>query len=48
MNAVKITQVRFPVELYEWGQETAYKKRQSINKTIIEFFEEIKNLKKEV
>ena len=36
MNGVQISQVRWPVELYKWLQDTAYKKRQSINKTIIE------------
>ena len=43
MSGVQISQVRWPVELYEWLQETAYKKRQSINKTIIEL---VKNAKK--
>ena len=39
MQGVRISQVRWPVELYEWLQETAYKKRQSINKTVIEIVE---------
>lgn len=42
MNGVQISQVRWPVELYQWIQDTAYKKRQSINKTIIELVENAK------
>ena len=42
MNGVQISQVRWPVELYEWLQELAYRKRQSINKTVIELIGEIK------
>lgn len=42
MSGVQISQVRWPVELYEWLQETAYKKRQSINKTVIELIENAK------
>ena len=45
MNGVQISQVRWPVELYEWLQETAHEKRQSINKTVIKLIEEIKNQK---
>ena len=43
MNGIKITQVRVPIELYELIKETAYQKRQSVNKTIIELIENIKN-----
>ncbi|MBQ7544885.1 MAG: Arc family DNA-binding protein [Synergistaceae bacterium] len=39
MSGVQISQVRWPVELYEWLQERAYRRRQSINKTIIEVVE---------
>ena len=42
MSGVQISQVRWPVELYKWLQETAYKRRQSINKTIIETVENAK------
>ena len=47
MQGVQISQVRWPVELYEWLQETAYSKRQSINKTVIGIVESVKNNKKE-
>ena len=43
MSGVQISQVRWPVELYEWLQDRAYEKRQSINKTVIELIGEIKN-----
>ncbi|MBQ7155508.1 MAG: hypothetical protein IJR85_08160 [Synergistaceae bacterium] len=42
LSGVQISQVRWPVELYKWLQETAYKRRQSINKTIIETVENAK------
>lgn len=42
MSGVQISQVRWPVELYEWLQETAYQRRQSINRTVIEIIEEVK------
>lgn len=32
--------VRWPVELYMWVRERAHKRRQSINKTIVEIVEE--------
>lgn len=47
MNGVQISQVRWPVELYEWLQDTAYKKRQSINRTVIEIIENAKDYEKE-
>ena len=47
MSGVQISQVRWPVELYEWLRETAYEKRQSINKTVIELVENAKLLKQE-
>lgn len=47
MTGVQISQVRWPVELYEWLQELAYEKRQSINKTVIEIVESIRNRYKE-
>ncbi|MBQ7594133.1 MAG: Arc family DNA-binding protein [Synergistaceae bacterium] len=43
MTGVQISQVRWPVELYQWLQDTAYKKRQSMNKTIIEIVENARN-----
>ena len=43
MNGVQISQVRWPVELYQWLQDRAYKKRQSINKTIIEIAETVRS-----
>ena len=42
MTGIQISQVRWPVELYKWLQDTAYKKRQSMNKTIIELVENAK------
>ena len=36
MSGVQISQVRWPVELYEWLQDRAYEKRQSINRTVVE------------
>ncbi len=42
MTGVQISQVRWPVELYQWLQNTAYQKHQSINKTIIELVENAK------
>ena len=47
MQGVQISQVRWPVELYEWLQETAYRKRQSINKTVIEIVESVRKQQKE-
>ena len=47
MTGVQISQVRWPVELHEWLQETASKKRQSINKTVIEIVESVRNQQKE-
>ena len=43
MNGVQISQVRWPVELYQWLQDRAYKKRQSINKTVIEIVETVRS-----
>lgn len=42
MEGVKISQIRWPVELYEWLQDAAYEKRQSINKTVIEIVQNAK------
>ena len=42
MSVVQISQVRWPVELYEWLQETAHEKRQSVNKTVVELVEKAK------
>jgi hypothetical protein len=39
MKGVKISQVRWPVELYEWIRERAHERRQSVNKTVIELVE---------
>ena len=39
MEGVKINQVRWPVELYEWIRERAHERRQSVNKTVIELVE---------
>ena len=47
MNGVQISQVRWPIELYEWLQELAHERRQSINKTVIELVESTKNQNKE-
>ncbi len=43
MNGVQISQVRWPVELYQWLQDRAYGKRQSINKTVIEIVETVRS-----
>ena len=43
MSGIQISQVRWPVEVYEWLKELAYEKRQSINKTVIEIVERVKN-----
>ena len=42
MEGVIISQIHWPVKVYEWLQDTAYKKRQSMNKTIVELVEEFK------
>ena len=47
MNGVQISQVRWPVELYEWLQDRAYEKRQSINRTVVEVVENAKLREKE-
>ena len=39
MEGVKISQTRWPVELYEWIRERAHERRQSVNKTVIELVE---------
>lgn len=43
MEGVKISQTRWPVELYEWIKDLAYKKHQSVNKTVIELMERARN-----
>ena len=47
LKGIQISQVRWPVELYEWLQETAYQKRQSINKTVIGIVESVRKQQKE-
>ena len=47
MSGVQISQVRWPVELYEWLQDRAYEKRQSINRTVVEVVENAKLREKE-
>ena len=42
MEGVKINQVRWPVELYEWIRERARERRQSINRTVIELVERVR------
>lgn len=42
MEGVKIGQVRWPVELYEWVQERAHERRQSVNRTVIELAERVR------
>jgi len=42
MEGVKINQVRWPVELYEWIRERAHERRQSINRTVIELAERVR------
>jgi predicted HicB family RNase H-like nuclease len=37
---LRITQLRIPAELYERIRERAYRKRESINKTMVELMEE--------
>ena len=39
MEGAKISQTRWPVELYEWMRERAHERRQSVNKTVIELVE---------
>lgn len=46
MEGVKISQTRWPVELYEWIKEQAHEKRQSINRTIIELVERVREKEK--
>lgn len=43
MEGVKISQTRWPVELYEWIRERAHERRQSVNKTVIELMERARN-----
>ncbi len=43
MTGVQISQVRWPVELYEWICDTAHERRQSINKTIVELINEVRD-----
>ena len=47
MSGVQFSQVRWPVELYEWLQDRAYEKRQSINRTVVEVVENAKLREKE-
>ncbi len=42
MSGIRISQVRWPVEVYEWLQELAHEKRQSINKTVVEIIGDAK------
>ena len=42
MEGVRINQVRWPVELYEWIRERAYERRQSINRTVVELAERVR------
>lgn len=34
--------VRWPVELYEWIRERAHERRQSVNRTVVELVERVK------
>lgn len=38
-DGVKISQTRWPVELYEWIKDQAHERRQSVNKTVVELVE---------
>ena len=42
MEGVKINQVRWPVELYEWIRERAHERRQSVNRTVVELAERVR------
>lgn len=42
MEGVRIGQVRWPVELYEWIRERAHERRQSINRTVVELAERVR------
>lgn len=42
MEGVRISQVRWPVELYEWIRERAHERRQSINRTVVELAERVR------
>lgn len=39
MEGVKISQIRWPVGLYEWLRNEAYVRRQSINQTVTDIIE---------
>ena len=43
MEGVRIGQVRWPVELYEWIRERAHERRQSVNRTVIDLVERVRN-----
>ena len=40
MNGVKISQIRWPYDLYEWLHNEAYERRQSLNQTVNELIKE--------
>ena len=42
MEGAKISQTRWPVELYEWMRERAHERRQSINRTVVELAERVR------
>ena len=42
MERAKISQTRWPVELYEWMRERAHERRQSINRTVVELAERVR------
>ena len=42
MEGVKINQVRWPEELYEWIRERAHERRQSVNRTVVELAERVR------
>ena len=43
MEGVRISQTRWPVELYEWIRERAHERRQSVNRTVIDLVERARN-----